>query len=898
MKIEHLLGALIVLSSLLLPGQVDGLKMNDEGPIYEAADQSSLDMADKVTLPAQARPSTLNYELGPIPDSPEPLPVNSVPMADSRTFEEVKLDLPVTSGPFEPTWESIEANYPGTPEWLREAKFGLWIHYGPQSAGKSGDWYARKLYDPGKPAYKNHLENYGHPSEVGYKEVLRDWNPDQLDPEKLVEIYKDAGVRFLIIQGVHHDQFDSWDSKYQPWNSVNMGPKRDLIGEWQTAARKADIRFGITFHHEYAWWWYQTAFESDTEGPKAGVPYDGHLTLDVGKGKWWEGLDPRMLYGINLLEYRDVASAAHHSYRPPNAGIFHRHLDFAEWYAKWWALRIMDAVDKYQPDFIYTDGTVEQPFCGYGTGTGYKCDAMQRVIADFYNKTLARRGKVDVFSIVKFRSKTNGTVNTAEGGHFGEIKKDQDWIGEAAVGDWFYRPGFTYSSDAVIRYLLEQVSRDGAVGLSVALLPDGSLDDGSAKMLKETGDWMRINGEGIYGSRAWDTLGEGAHGRLNVLRKGFIGAVQARQHFSTSDFRFTVGKDGSLYAYCMVVPKAGEELCITSLGTDSALLAGSITAVELLGHSGKLKWTQDADVLRITCPPNMDYKTAIGFQIGPRSIVLPPLPAAPDNLSVITAGSNTTLTWGKTFNADATYTVKRATEVDGLYETLATGLKETTWTDSKATPGARYYYVVAVTLNKRMSPDSDAVLALLPKGEPTWLSQDIGSTGEPGSFVQSGDTVLVKGTGTDIWNTADGFYYVYEMLDGDGSITAKVESMQDTAPWAKAGLMIRESLDADSRQIIAFMSPSNGAALQGRSRTSGSSSGFGQTKGLKAPYWLRLERDGNVFTAHQSPDGKEWTSLGETTMDMSAKVKVGLAVCSSNAHTPCQAVFTHVENTR
>jgi alpha-L-fucosidase len=844
---------------------------------------------------AQVRPSSLRYELGPIPDVPSPGPKDSVEMGDAGSFEEVKLDFPVTPGPFKPTWKSIEANYPGTPDWLREAKFGLWVHFGPQSAGKSGDWYARKLYDPGKPAYKNHLENYGHPSEVGYKEVLRDWNPDRLDPEKLVEIYKDAGVRFLIIQGVHHDQFDSWDSKYQPWNSVNIGPKRDLIGEWETAARKADIRFGITFHHEYAWWWYQTAFESDTEGHKAGVPYDGHLTLADGKGQWWEGLDPRMLYGINLLEYKDVASAAHHSYRPPNPGIFHRHLDFAEWYAKWWALRIMDAVDKYQPDFIYTDGTVQQPFSGNGTGTGYKCDAMQRVIADFYNKTLARRGKVDVFSIVKFRGKTNGTVNTAEGGHFGEIKIDQDWIGEAAVGDWFYRPGFTYSADAVIRYILEQVSRDGTVGLSVALLPDGSLDDGSAKMLKEVGQWMRLNGEGIYGSRAWDTLGEGANGRLNVLRKGFIGAGQARQHFSTSDFRFTVGKDGCLYAYCLAVPKAGEKLRIPSLGSDSALLAGSITAVEMLGHNGELNWTQADDALHITCPETMDYKTAIGFKIGPRSIVLPPLPAAPDNLSVTTTGSETILSWDKALKVNATYTVKRATVAGGLYQTVATGLTETTWTDSKVSAGARYYYVVAVTLNKRMSPDSDAVLALLPKGKPTWLSQDIGATGEVGSFVQSGDTVLVKGAGTDIWNTADGFYYVYEMLDGDGSITTRVESMQGTAPWAKAGLMIRESLDANSRQIIAFMSPRNGAALQGRSRTGGSSSGFGQIKGLKAPYWLRLKRHGNVFTAYQSPDGKDWASLGETTIDMADKVTIGLAVCSSNADAPCQAVFTHVK---
>lgn len=427
---------------------------------------------------SQQQTNGVNYQLGPMPSVHKPLAENSVPMGNIQTFEEVKLDLPITSGPYEPTWRSIEANYPGTPEWLRDSKFGIWIHFGPQSAGESGDWYARKMYVEGTPAYENHLKNYGHPSEVGYKEVLRDWNPKKFNPQALVDIYKDAGARFLIIQGVHHDQFDMWDSKYQPWNSTRLGPKRDLIGEWEKAARKAGIRFGLTFHHEYSWWWWQTAFQSDTKGDKKGVPYDGNLTLADGKGKWWEGLDPKYLYGINLREYETVAEAANSRWSPPQAGIFSGHLEYAEWYAKWWALRMMDAVDKYNPDFIYTDGTDQQPFSGSGTGTGYKCDAMQRVIADFYNKTMDRRGKVDVFSIVKFRKQTNGTVNTCETGIPENIKTDQAWIAETPVGDWFYGPNFVYSSDAVIRYLLEIVARDGAVGVSIPLRPDGSLDEG------------------------------------------------------------------------------------------------------------------------------------------------------------------------------------------------------------------------------------------------------------------------------------------------------------------------------------------------------------------------------------------------------------------------------------
>lgn len=564
---------------------------------------------------SQQQTNGVNYQLGPIPSVHKPLAENSVPMGNIQTFEEVKLDLPITSGPYEPTWKSIEANYPGTPEWLRDSKFGIWIHFGPQSAGESGDWYARKMYVEGTPAYENHLKNYGHPSEVGYKEVLRDWNPKKFNPKALVDIYRDAGARFLIIQGVHHDQFDMWDSKYQPWNSTRLGPKRDLIGEWEKAARKAGIRFGLTFHHEYSWWWWQTAFQSDTKGDKKGVPYDGNLTLADGKGKWWEGLDPKYLYGINLREYETVAEAANSRWSPPQAGIFSGHLEYAEWYAKWWALRMMDAVDKYNPDFIYTDGTDQQPFSGSGTGTGYKCDAMQRVIADFYNKTLDRRGKVDVFSIVKFRKQTNGTVNTCETGIPGNIKTDQAWIAETSVGDWFYGPNFVYSSDAVIRYLLEIVARDGAVGVSIPLRPDGSLDEGCVKMLKEVGEWMRINGPGIYGSSAWSVLGEGKDGKLNVLPGGFIGANQANHSFYTTDFRFTVGKDGAIYAWCMTVPKAGDKLKIVSLGSDAGTGQKQVTSVELLGEKNKIEWEQEVDGLSIVYPDSAHLKIAVGFRI-------------------------------------------------------------------------------------------------------------------------------------------------------------------------------------------------------------------------------------------------------------------------------------------
>lgn len=556
-------------------------------------------------------------ELPPFPEIPEKKAVNSVPMGNSAEFEEVKLGLPIASGPFKPTWESIEANYPGPPEWLREAKFGIWVHFGPQSAGESGDWYARNLYKEGSQPYKNHLKRFGHPSEVGYKEVLRDWNPVKLDPSALTKLYQEAGARFLLIQGVHHDNYDMWNSRYQPWNSVNIGPKRDILAEWAKACRKEHMRFGVTFHHEYTWWWWQTAFGCDTAGVKKGVPYDGNLTLADGKGKWWEGYDPRRLYGIDLREYKGVKDAAYTGWSAAPAGIFSRHLDYAKWYATQWALRIMDVTEHYDPDFIYTDGTTQSPFYGNGTGTGFKADAMQTVIADFYNRRLKRHGKVDAFSVVKFRKKTNGTVTTEEFRLPAAIHADAPWIGEAPVGDWFYAPDFYYDSGMMIHYIVEAIARDGNVALSIPIRPDGSLDAGCVTMLKELGQWMKLNGEAVYGSRAWVIPGEGEMdgNELKMLPGGALREKHAKFGFNEKDFRFTVGKDNALYLFSMTVPEKGTRLEVKSLSPSAGYLDKPVRKVTLLGYDGSLEWKQEAGGLAITLPDTSGFRSSLVFRI-------------------------------------------------------------------------------------------------------------------------------------------------------------------------------------------------------------------------------------------------------------------------------------------
>lgn len=523
---------------------------------------------------------------------------------DVDTFPVEHLDFPIAEGPFEPTWESIDEHHPGAIPWFRDAKVGIWIHWGPQAAGESGDWYAKNLYLEDHPAAKNHRKRYGHPSEVGYKDVLHSWKASRFDADALMKKFHDAGFRYAVIMGVHHDNFDLWDSKYQPWNATQVGPKRNILGEWVAAARKQDMRFGVSFHHEYTWWWWQPAFGADSTGPLAGVSYDGNLTAADGKGMWWDGLDPRRLYGIPLEgypQYEPVHLIAH-----GRQGIFDHHLEYAREYATQWALRIIDVIDKFDPDFIYTDGNSTQPFSGKRSGSGYKCDAAQRVIAHFFNRTVERRDEIDTFAIVKFSKPQRGLASTAESRVRGEIDRDRMWMGERAIGSWFYAPNFVYDCGSVVHSLLEYVSRDGNFALSVPIDPEGKLVPDAVAMLEEFGQWMQINGQGIYGSKAWKVWGEGER----RLPGGGINRRTADFEFTTEDLRFTEGKDGALYIWCLTVPPKGSRVIVKSLAAGA-----EPKEVQLLGSDAEIHWSRDSEGLAIECPDTSGLRHAVGFRV-------------------------------------------------------------------------------------------------------------------------------------------------------------------------------------------------------------------------------------------------------------------------------------------
>ena len=207
------------------------------------------------------------------------------------------------SAPLAPTWESLAASY-RVPDWFRDAKFGIWAHWGPQCEPEFGDWYARLMYmqhrqswQQSETPYENHLRRYGHPSRTGFIDIIGQWKAEAWQPEELLRRYVKAGARYFMAMGCHHDNFDLFASKHHEWNSTRVGPKRDIVGTWAPLVREAGLKFGISNHSSHAWHWYQPAYGYDAEGPMRGRRYDAYwLREKHGRGKYWDGLDPQELY--------------------------------------------------------------------------------------------------------------------------------------------------------------------------------------------------------------------------------------------------------------------------------------------------------------------------------------------------------------------------------------------------------------------------------------------------------------------------------------------------------------------------------------------------------------------------------------------------------------------------
>ena len=474
--------------------------------------------------------------------------------------------LTVSAGPYPADWKGLSQLYT-VPDWWREAKFGAWAHWDPQSMPEQGDWYARGMYIQGQRQYNYHLKNFGHPSEYGYKDICHNWVIDKWKPEELMDLYVEMGARYFMAMGVHHDNFDCWNSAYQPWNSVNVGPKVDIVGTWEKVARQRGLRFGIGFHNSPPRTWGQfmtVRYTSDKTGPMKGVPYDALQTIHDGKGKWWEGLDPVDLYGPV------------HTIKDPLNSPF----------ANQFMWRVDDAITKYHPDVIYFDEAAGDTLLDLGVkmGLGFLAPPL---VANFYNKSLKwNQNKMDVVINLK-----------CVGGHYNSFRNTPELIPiveralvksteaiieseimaypfqtETSIADWHYQTGQKYmDAKKVIGLLMQNISRNGTMLLNITQHGRGDLDPEVIRICKDIGAWLKINGEAVYGSRPFEIYGE-------------------------NEVCYT-RKQGNVYA--TLLNWNGKPITLSALHSGGATL-GKVSKVELLGSDLLMKFVQDDKGLTVT----------------------------------------------------------------------------------------------------------------------------------------------------------------------------------------------------------------------------------------------------------------------------------------------------------
>lgn len=481
--------------------------------------------------------------------------------------------LPIEQGDYTTAWDNLSRRY-NVPAWWREAKLGAWSHWDPQSMAEDGDWYARSIYIEGHPQARYHREHYGHPSEYGYKELCRDWKTDRWNPDELMQLYRKMGARYFLAMGNHHDNFDCWDSKYQPWNSVNVGPNQDIVGIWAETARRYDMPFGIGFHNTPARTWGQfmtVRYTSDKNGDKKGVPYDAMLTLEDGykpnadgTEKWWKGMDPQDLYGPE-----------HHNGRNSLDSPF----------ANQFMWRVDDAIRRYQPDMIYFDDHAgdSQEDLGINMGLGR---LTPQIIANFYNIASKRKsGNREVVATFK-----------GVGGRYNSFQRNPEMVNivdrslvkstelyteddimafpfqtEVSLQEWHYQQGARYrSASEIVTRLMQNVSRNGCLLLNITQHGRGDIDPEARQICLDFGRWIEINSEAIYSARPFDVWG---NEHVIYTRQGG-------------------------YIYATILHPATEDIVLQPLSTQSPSV-GKILKVEMLENGRSIPFKQSAEGLTI-----------------------------------------------------------------------------------------------------------------------------------------------------------------------------------------------------------------------------------------------------------------------------------------------------------
>ena len=515
--------------------------------------------------------------------------------AVALTANAQKTDVTVQTGTYGNDWESLSQWE--CPEWFKDAKFGIWAHWGPQCQAEYGDWYARFMYYDNLGQYSYHVSHFGNPADFGLKDLCNAWKADQWNPQELVSLYKSVGARYFMALGNHHDNFDLWNSPYQEWNSVNVGPKKDLVKGWSEACKAEGLPLGVSIHASHAWTWLEPSQK-----------YDGNLTKADGTGKWWEGLDPQELYAQNHT----------HSTGWESSGTIHSQWDWGNGaslpsaeYKQKFQNRVLELINDYSPDMIYFDDTA-MPFYGCDDNVG------KNILQHYYNYSAATHdGKPEVVVTGKqlTEQQKDYMLWDVERG-IPDRPQEAYWQTCTCIGQWHYDQNVYknngYKSGAtVIRMLIDVVSKNGNLLLSIPVKGNGTIDDKERTVLADIKAWMDINSESIYGTRVWKTFGEGplAEAVNPMTAQGF----NEGQSYSSQDVRY-VQRNDTVYATIMAWPAAGE-FNFKAFSITEPSYSGEVEKVELLGYNDEIEFGQDFQGLCVIVPNTKPNAIAPVFRV-------------------------------------------------------------------------------------------------------------------------------------------------------------------------------------------------------------------------------------------------------------------------------------------
>jgi alpha-L-fucosidase len=447
---------------------------------------------------------------------------------------------------YQASWESLK-NYQ-CPDWFRDAKFGIFIHWGVYSVpAYSSEWYPRQMYQQGSDEFKHHISTYGAQKQFGYKDFVPMFKAEKFDPDQWADLFKRSGARYVVPVAEHHDGFAMYKTALSKWNAAEMGPRRDIIGELAKAVRKNGLIFGLSSHRIEHWWFMNGGrkFDSDVNDPK----------------------------------YADFYGPAREENETPSPE-----------YMNDWLMRCVELVDQYKPQLFWFDWWIEQP----------AMDPYRKSFASYYyNKGIEWNEGV----VINYKNSSfpdGSAVLDIERGKLTGIRQ-LPWQTDDAVGfkSWGFIPNEQYkSAQYLITNLVDIVSKNGNLLLNIGPRSDGTIPEEQQQLLLSMGDWLHVNGEAIYGTRPWKIFGEGP----TEVVGGSFGDSKMKP-FTDRDIRFT-SKGDSLYAIVLDIPQKGS--LISTLSSVSS--NGKVESVELLGSQEKIAWSQKAEGLFIR--PLQKYPTA------------------------------------------------------------------------------------------------------------------------------------------------------------------------------------------------------------------------------------------------------------------------------------------------